>query len=246
MSDLKELVARINEYRGLAQTDLDTVPWQTRASVASMIIGAREELAKLESDYASRIRQNSIGILLAGDVQGVNNYVGVAVREAGAALVQADSVYRELADRIFPSLGPGNEFGPTQLSMLHVALEKHMDRLGILQMRMPRLEGFQATPDVESLTGYIRQLIRAAVGDDLVKTHLDKAVNERAIATHFSSKVLPVLVTGLADRQEMEAVAPLFSNTAYVNVGTAEDVTEKYVLDSLTGIRKAVSSKKKN
>ena len=240
MADLKELAKQITEARATARIEIDAVPYSIRGAVQNSIVDAKERLEKLEKEYATAIRRNSIGILLSGDASRQETVVEIAAEEAGTVTVRADDLYQRLATDIEPSLGNTNEFGSTQLSILRRSLTEVAGELGIAQMALPLMGDLYGVPDRATLVRYIRALVRTAVGDDLAKMYMDRAINAQASLQDFGAKTLPVVVPGLADGQEVDAVSTLFSKNSIVDVGTSSDgeVTKEFVLSSLTDVRK--------
>lgn len=244
MTDLKQLAKNLAQTQALAKTDLEVVPYQTRASITSMVRDAQERLEKLRTEYSARIRASSVGLFVFGEPVRVAAFTEIAAAEAGVILIQGDDLYQRLASRVAPTLGASHEFGPTQLGVLHLALSDLMKAMDIRRMEMPRLQELVATPDRVSLVAYIRKLVQASVGHELLRLVVDRAINDKALAEMFAGKVLPVAVVGLAP-EEVSALAQLFTNSTSVSVGTSEDgeINEEYVLSRLSAFKQKVVKK---
>jgi hypothetical protein len=245
MKDLKDLLKELVATKKRAGTDLEAVPYQTRASMTSMVQNAKEKLGSLEKDYFSRVRSNTLGMFLFGDAPRVVQFAEIAGAEAGVYLVQGDALYQRLADKIEPSLGNTREFGTTQLGFLIDELKLiQRKELGITRMQLPSLREAKAVKDRIELVAYIRKLVQGAVGDDLLRMSIDKRVNQLALDSEFTGKLLPVAVVGI-DQLEVSALTPLFTNAVTVDVGTSDDgeVNKEYVLNQLSTFKKKIKSK---
>lgn len=248
MKDLKELVKELAVTKKRASTDLEAVPYQTRASMTSMVQAAKEKLAELEKEYFTRVRLSSLGMFLFGEPVRVATFAEIASEEAGVFLVQGDALYQRLADKVEPSLGPTREFGTHQLGILIDELKLIMRReLDIRTMKLPEMYESPALKDRIALVAHIRRLIQRAVGDDLLRLWINKQVNELALGAQFSGKLFPVAIVGL-DLREVTGLIPLFTNAMTVEVGTSDDgeVNKEYVLNQLSTFKKKIRSNKNN
>lgn len=244
MTDLKQLVSELVAVRKRAATDLEAAPYQTRASLTNMVMEAREKLESLKVEYFKRVRTNTAALFLFGEPARVAAFAETAYEEGAFLTIQVDSLYQSIADKIEPSFGATREFGPTQLEGVIKELRDHCRNLGVRDMKMPQLQSLQVIGERLALVAYIRQLVQAAVGNDLLRIYVDRKVNERAEEQLFSGKTLPVALVGL-DPDEVGALAPLFTNSMTIEAGTSSDgeVTKEYVLNQLSALRKKVKSK---
>lgn len=247
MTDLKDLVKKISENKKLVAIDLEAAPRNTLPSLQAMVFNAREELKTQLLEYAGRIRANGVGILMYGDSARQNEFAALAVAEApGTVHVRADELYDNLAARVEPTLGASKDFSTTQLQVLHDELRFYRDQLGISGLTMPMMTDIICVPTRKALVNYVRDLVRKVAQDDLMRLYVDKKINDLAVEQHFSSKTLPVVVTGLFDPAEAAAVSDLFSKKSAVDVGTSDDeVNKEFVLNALTNVRKQFVSKSK-
>lgn len=245
--DLKSLVKDLAVNQKRASIDLEAAPWQTRSSLQNMKMEAQERLAKLKEQYFRVVRSNTIGIFVFGDAERVARFCTIADEKAGVVQVNGGYLYDQLTQKVNTSIGASREFGPTQLQGLIEGLRDINKDLGIRTMRMPGIAEIVAPQNPDELKRYIRRLVQNVVGDDLVRMALDQKINEAAVNMEFAGKLFPVAVTGL-EREEVAAVASLFTNTVSVEVGTSEDgeVNEDYVLKQLESFRSKLKGKTNN
>lgn len=245
--DLKQLVKQLADTRKLANTDLEAVHRNVRPSMTMMVNDAKDRLEKLKHEYSQYLRSNTLGLFLFGDPSRVNKFFEIAAEEAGMNLIQGDTLYQRIADRVEPSLGMSREFGPTQMQMMIQELDDIAKEMGIRRMDKPRLAELSATPDRISLVAYIRKLTRAVLDDELLRLFLDRRINEMAIDQQFAGKSFPLCVVGL-DPVEVPGLAAIFTNSFTVDVGTSSDgeVNKDYVLNQLMAFRKKIRSKTNN
>ncbi len=242
--DLKSLVKELALNQKRASVDLEAIPWQTRASIQNMKMDAVEKVSKLKEEYFRKVRSNTFGLFLFGDTDRVETFTSIAAEEAGVLTVKGDAIYQTLAAKIEPSLSNGREFGPTQLQGLIEGLRDLNMEMGIRTMQMPKLAEMSVINNRTQMVGYIRKLVQNVVGDDLLRMNVDQKINQAAVDTEFAGKLLPVAVTGL-DREEIAALASLFTNAVTVEVGTSEDgaVDQKYVLNQLESLKSKLKGK---
>jgi hypothetical protein len=244
MNDLKTIVQDLAANMKRAATDLEAIPYQTRPSITNMVREAQEKVEKLKTEYFRRVRSNTLGIFLFGDSERVEAFTKIAVEEAGVTTLNGAELYERLADKIEPSLNGQREFAATQVQGLAEGLRDLAKTLDIKFLATPRLSDIELVPTREDLVRYIRKLVQSAVSDDLLRIYIDKKINGAAVDSLFSGNAFPVAITGL-DPEEVSALAPLFTNSSTVEVGTSEDgeVNKEYVLKQLTTFKKKVKTK---
>jgi len=232
----RQLLASIVDTRARASIELESIPARTRASVTTMVREAQEELKKMLAQYTQQVRGSSLGILLFGDQSRIEKFLEISQKEAGVLHVKADGLYQLLAERVFRSVGPSGEFGSAQIGMLKEVLGKTLQELGLPESRPDIVTDVVCVHDVEETTAHIRFLLRNA---NLMTPYMNKSIADAALAANFSSKTLPVAVTGLT-QEEAGSMAALFTTCTTVSVGTSEDgdVDQEYVLSKLKDLRK--------
>lgn len=247
MTDLKSLVKELAVNMKRASVDLETVPWQTRASITNMKKEAEEKVKGLKADYFRRVRSNTLGLFVFGEPDRVKAFTEIAAEEAGVVAIDGGLIFDRLADSIEPTLGASREFGPAQYQRLISGLQEVKSELDIRSMIMPQLDSLTAINSRAELVRYIRGLVTKAVGDDLTRLFVDQQINRLAVGSEFAGSVFPVAVTGL-DRDEVAALVPLFTNSISVEVGTSKDgeVNKEYVLNQLTSLKGRLKGKSNN
>jgi hypothetical protein len=246
MSSLRKLVADLKQTRGLASTDLEAIPAATKASWTFTVREAKERLEKLEPEYFKQVRSRTLAIIATGDADRASSFLELAneIMKDDLAWVAVDGLYRRLADKAFPTLGAKREFGPTQLHVIIRELQEATKDLGVLRMTMPALKSMEICKTPQETTSYIRKLIRDAVGDDLLKLYVNKAVNDSTLELMPTGETFPFLLVGVDD-VEIPALTDLFSKAAAIDLGTSQEApfTKDSVLAILAGVREKFGKK---
>lgn len=237
--NLKKLVKELVIVEKRATMDLEIADWKTLPSLSILKTESKERLEVLRKEYLKAVRSNSLGIFLYGEESRCAKFVELTPKEADTYPINASEMYDRLASKVAPTLGPNKEFGPTQLEMLIGALDEIQRELGVRQMIRPSLRNTSAVmTDFKSVSSEIRRILKAVVGNDLLRLYVDKQVNDIAIKNQFAGVTLPVIVLG-AEPDEAAGLSSLFTNTSSVQVGTPADgeVTAEYVLEQFNNIK---------
>lgn len=246
MSKLEKLVKDIVEVQKRAATDLDTIAPAGRPSVHAMIQDAKQELEGLEKQYHSLIRASTVGLFVFGPEEKTSAFVDISGAEAGTLAIKGDRMVTYLADRVRPTLGPDKGFGPTQLTFLIDGLEVIGKELGIRSMPLPKLATSSVTIlDEETLRSYINDLVKEALGYDLLRLDINSQMNKVAVASLFSGSTLAITVTGL-DKVDVAELASLFTSSMSVDVAEEDEVNQEYVFKALESMKKKMKSKTQN
>jgi hypothetical protein len=245
MRDLEDIVKDLAQNIQHANIDLEAANYKSRPSLTHLKNEAQGRVEKLKVEYAQRIRASSVGIFLYGDSDRLQAFTAIAEEEAGVLAVNAGELFERLAMRVEASLGASREFGPTQLQGLIEALSTLSKDMGIRSMPKPKLQDLVAVADQQELIQHVRRLVESAVEGDLLRLYVDQKVNEVAVEAQFAGSVLPVAVLGTS-REDLAVLAPLFTHSVSVEVGTSEDgaVDREYVLSKLEAMKKSLKGKK--
>lgn len=240
--DLAAIVKDLTVNQKRASYDLETAPWQTRASLSNMVQDAKAEVKALKTEYTRRVRSNSFGVFVFGSKERVKRFAELAEAEAGMFVVSASALYESLATKINPSFGTSREFGANQLAGLHEGLKDFANALDLsTRVKTPDLATLTHVKDYSELVDYIRALVRTTEGDNLVSASVDDQINKSAIEAEYTGKMLPVVVTGMS-QEEVSTLTALFTNAATVELGDedeegSKEITKEFVLEKLTSLR---------
>jgi hypothetical protein len=208
-----------------ANIDLDGVPARSLPSFEMSKRQATDDAVVLKKEYVTRIMGISRAFVTTGDPQKALEYAAVAAREGATITVDAQELYKKIADRVEPSLGSTREFTVNQLFLLHRALEVMAAELGLSDLSAPRLRELRVCATAADTTAYIRELVRGSCGDVLNLTYLQSVIGDRALEMDFKGQLLPIVLLNV-DGEDLRGMfrqaklVPLTQDTV-VDVGFA-------------------------
>lgn len=233
--NLSELLSQLERVQARANTDLEAVPWQTKASMANAKREAEDQLPKLRDAYVRKVRSNTLGMYVFGDPKSVERFCAIAAEE-GLASLDAERVYARFAARIMPTIGTSREFGPTQLGGLIRVLDDFAKETGLRFRGTPSIKDIVTIASTEECVAYIKRLLHETFDDEMVRVVLDRELSDAAIAKKHVQGIFAATVKGCSNR-EMASTASLFTNALPIEVGAVEEVNKEYVLDKLQAVR---------
>lgn len=216
MSNSKAQTARkvedaIDELRAArveAAVNLEDVPRQVRPSRSMSKQRAQEAIPGLVAEVVTAtVPARLVGVFASGDADAVAA-ASAFLQENGGIVLDAAKLYRGITEYIEPSYGD-RVFRTTQYVRLTSALREVGDTLGLKLQAMPDYVE-KICPTAADTEAHSRNLIRAALGDEVNLQSLRRAIVDAVVERDITSKRVPVLVLN-ADEGERAGLSPLFS-----------------------------------
>jgi len=226
---LQETVNNIKSLREDADLPVENWDPRTKAGIAMRQRAAAESLPVALEGYKKLLAARMLSILVAGP--GAGKFSEIASAEFDCISVPADALYRDLADKVAPSLRTGEQFSIEQVLITNVLLEDVGKKLGIAQMPAPQMTGDLVVEvrDRETLISLIQTAIERAVGGDLNRMYVIDAATTKAANGLYDLPVLPVVLP----IEKTAAFIPFSDKTFTVGIGTGGDPNE-LVLSTVT------------
>lgn len=242
---LDQLVSELAQKQTIAQTNLDDIPWMTRPAWSSNIERAKEELTVLKAEYRNKLLAQSLAIFVVGGTDEQKAaFASIAKKEADVLVLNADDLYKRLAQPIDAALGTQRTFTATYVPMLLRGMKEVGDELAIREIAAPKFSS--ETPILEdsgAVVELVREVVRDSSGDDLNRLYLADKLTDQALAVRYKGSVVPVIVLG-AGPDEVLGLTPLFAHVGALVSLDGVNVDKELVLASFEQALKQVKTKK--
>lgn len=233
----------IHTYEQIATKDLDVLPLRLRPSHEIAAREATERLPVLRDEYRQRILANSLGLFTTGGAPGdAEKFAEVAAKE-GPLSVDANELYRTLAEKIEPAMGHTREFVLGHLLMLHQEMLRLRLEAGYSPaLDLPTLAAVETAPNVAALADYIRKLVVQAGGQTLNGLYVASKMIGSAIDKRFAGKTFAVVVINSSE-EDRAHLAPVFSRTNTVDLSGVEAIDRAFAINAFKSARSVKASK---
>jgi hypothetical protein len=244
MNKLDSALKQFQEAQRLAAIDLDGYPRQVRPGLESQKRQAADSLEVLKTQYAAALREAAWGVAVSGP--GSSSFATHSQEEVSALVVQADCLYRRLADRISGTMGSRGEFGVTQYGTLMQELRLIADELGLSSMPAPKWTEPVNVNGYEGLLLHVRNMVHSAVGSQLEALFISLEMTRQGLAAQVDRSVVPVILTGIPEGEEVALLNAIFVGGRSTVVKTTTEVTAEYVTEVFTNVKKSLKAQKQS
>lgn len=200
----------------------------TGPAIAVAATQAKEELVKVKAEYGKELLAHCVPIFVMGPLEHQARFAEIAHEEYGTIEVYTGKLYRSLAARIQPSIGPTGEFGTQQASLLINGLKDAGVDLGVRDVAVPKHTGLPVvlkTP-LDTIT-YVKNSVRASDGDELNRVAVEQELVALAVSARKSNQALPVVLLETEDMGEVSGLKSLFTRQTEPILLTEEPTKEK-------------------
>lgn len=234
------LMQRYTDLKAVIDTDPYIFPMTTRTSFIGSQNGAKQDIAKVEKEYAEVVRATAFCIVPVGQPGVQAAFSEVVLDETDAVAVAANDLFLGIAKKLEPSLGVQRMFGVQQLAntISYVKEIASEIRFGGDVMRPQSFEPANVH-DEGSLVNKVREILTAMTGDKLQRAYIEHQAIQAALKIRYSRSTLPVVLTNTTAEEREGFVKTLFTGQAF-EVPVTEDLTVESVFETLTSIRKAL------
>jgi hypothetical protein len=239
--EVKKLLEEIELTENVANEDI--AGWDPRTVIGKQMSKnqAATRLDVLRDQYRQALAEAAVGILLDASPDLQQEYAAFAEDEAGTITVDANEMYLQIGKRVFPSIGRDKLFTATQSALMFETIEE----IAVHVQAPLTLTAPVGTPhnsivqNEQECANLIRDTIRKAIGDGLLKLYIEKQVIEKALAVRYNSNVVPVVVVNATPAEVVGLEKALFMGRNFP-VKLTGNVSKESVLKSLRQIKKQI------
>jgi len=232
---LSDILLDYQKATKLAAKDLDSVPEIVRPAHAVAIRGAKDSLPRLRHEYFERIMKNAYGFFVTGDEEKGEQFAKIAA-DSGAIVIDGDAIFKDVANRIQPTIGGRREFSVTQESHLNEALRELVEATGHEgKMNRVSIKELRVIATKEALVEYVRELITRYNATTPVQFRMQADITAQALLKNFAGKNLVVVIRGSVTNAP---AATFFKRVTKVDVDSVDEVNEKFARDTIMGVLK--------
>lgn len=244
MTELEAALSKYVETKAIADSNLEEVPRAVRPGREAQKREAQDGLEAVRDAYGEALRKVTFGISVTGP--GTASFVQKATEEAEVLVVAADTLYRRIADRVAPTMGPNGEFGVSQYSAVIQEMRTIGGEMNVVSMPSPRWSEPVNVGDYKGLLKHVTGMVDSSVGTDLTALFVSRQILDQALKAGVSRNTVPVVVTGLTEGTEAAFLTKTFQKGRNAVVRTTEEVvTTEYVLEVFNNIKKQLKSQRK-
>ena len=244
---MSEIEAALNTYletKENSEIDLENVPYRARPGFEGRKNEAKDNLKAAMGSYIEAVKKNAFGIVVSGP--GTESFVRNAKAEVGSLLVvDLNSLYFRVADRVAETMGLSGEFGVSQFSTVIQELRMIGNEMGLFSVNGPKWIEPANVGTSTGLARFISNMLDSSLGPDFMALYLEKQLGEGAVTLQTAKSVVPVVVIGLSKDFQGPVSAKLFQPGRIQFVETeTQEVTLEQVIEIMTNIKKSLKSNK--
>ena len=231
MRTVKEVIKEIAVLRETASMSVENVPWGQRPAFQMSVIQANQKIPELLKELKGIcIPGRLIGLFAYGDKEAIEETGAFLIDNEGIVL-DAEAVYRSVADLVEPSYGPERVFDVApQMALLVQKISEIGINLGYWQIEAPKFQE-AICKDYAATLSHVRNILReCGVGDQANIDILTNEVIDAIVKGVIDSKQIPVLVKGVSSIQEQNAIATMFNKTTTHTFKSNFEPTEKSIV----------------
>lgn len=192
---LELIIKEIKALTPLANEDVDAGPVETLSGRRGRKNQALIRLQDLREQYTKDLIRSALFIIVTGSKR--NEFSELATNKSfGLFGADPETFYRDLADRVHPSLYQGSASPSNLFDVLGRHLEDKMSELGLSEYNQLifRETYIQPMRNSEEFSQVIKKAINEQVGSEIVGVQAANTIVEKAIASGHSSKVTPIVL----------------------------------------------------
>ena len=245
MTEIEAALAKYLNTKEKSEINLEDSPRSTRPGMEALKREAQTQLEAVRNEYGEILRKNLFAISVSGP--GTESFVARAMEEAEILVVDANSLYVRIADRVAPMMGDGGNFGVSQYSAVIQELRTIGSELHITSMDSPRWSEPVNVGTYKGLLAHITSMVDSATNLELNSLYVNGLIQNKALEMNVDKNVVPVILTGVSEERESEFLTKAFTRGRNAVVRTdKEEVNSEFVLEVFNNIKKTLKSIKKN
>jgi hypothetical protein len=230
------LLEQMRLLRERANINLDEVPANVRAAFGVSRSEAREKLEVLKREYAKFIDDNAVAMFLRGPRRHCNAFAEMARELGPVAVVDVESVYRQLASLILPKMRGRNatmNFDTPEYVTLVEGVVGLAKEYGASDISRPSFRPMSFSGDVQ-VVDFVRGFVNEAMGADFTNLLTRHEILVQALEVGFHTSV-PCVVFNAGHEEEALAQNLVRDRRRVMvkNITSDEDVSEQTVMAAL-------------
>lgn len=243
---VSEVVSHIASLSHVASADLSNWPAHTRPGMEIRKNRAQNEVVLLKKEYSAYLGGALCLLFVGGEPEHVQTFAELAEDEGDTITVDAGKLYRDVAEKIMPTLGPSRLIESTQGVILGTQIQKIADELKVDDYRRPNLDVIVSTrvTDVSECAEKVKKAVRASVKDSLNALYLKTQIVSEALKSGKTTDLVPVVVINASTDEEEGLGAIANGRTFHVDV-TEATANKDTVFKAFKQMKKVVSTLKK-
>lgn len=242
---LEELVTSIEAAEKTALIDADDPQYaRTRTGILSAIGAAKARLETLKTQYAEGVLYNGVAIFLYGPRDKTEQFEQSVANLGGAVVIDGSEMYQRIALPVERAIGRDRKFGVEQTSIMHRVLGEVSNEVKVWISRALKLPTDVILPDAAATLAFVRNTVRAAVGDDLNATYLKTALAREALKIRYKDPVVPVLITNTTPEEAFGLGLLFGKGRANIELTEADEINEEFIKKTFKNIQKNLKKTK--
>lgn len=232
----------MNEYTAqsaAAARNPEEYHYASRPGIEMAIRAAKDKVDALEKQYQAELLKNGVAIFLDGP------QATALAAHAGVLAVDAEALYRRVAELVDPTLGSSRTFTANQASRALTELRNIGVELHIASMKQMDFGPAAEVPTLSDTLAIIRKGVRNALRDDLNRMYIEAALVRQALSLKFTGNSAPVFILN-AIPEEREGLASLFGKGFTTWTVRADvEVNSDYILKLIKEVNRRITPVKK-
>ncbi len=215
-----------------ANRDLDNVPLRMLPSFQLRKRESQDALPGLKAEYRDKLLASAVGIFAFGPLDKQVEFAAHAQRSADCLVFDVDECYQKFATPVWESLGRSGEFSITQTMLLVGCIRQFAIENGMTGS-LPSLgtRDDACLKSTKETLEYVKALIHAAMGDQLLTAFFANQIVDRAIAAEIVDPPLKVVVVNATNAQSKpDSMASYFRITRALNLDVETEVNESFAI----------------
>lgn len=242
--EIKELQKLIESKRKMAFRDAGEAPPELRNNIEMAKNAAKEELLALLKELDQAVTAQGFVVGLMGTEARGKLFIDTLAEAVEKPVCPADkdACYRMIAQPVWESMGQRTGTpGATEVALAIGGLRTVAVELGITEFQRPDFARLTAVyiPNFATLLHEIKNIMRAAAGDELAAMYIHRQAVNFVTDTKFTGQQLLVLTPG-ATVDLLGALAAKFTmQPGTIDLSNDEPITKASVVKLLSAVKKA-------
>lgn len=192
---LETTIKAIKEAKPFAEENIETGPMETMGGRRGRKIQAIEQLKMLKRQYRTDLLTSAVFIIVAGSAR--SDFEKVATEKFGLFSADPDEFYKDLANRVSPSLYLGKESVSNLFDVLGRHLEDKMNELDVNEYNQLifKAEYVQNITSPEEFTTLAKRAINKQLGAEIVGVQAVTSILDKAIENEHSAKTTSIVLS---------------------------------------------------
>lgn len=229
----------------LAEATLDGIDRRVYAGKESQKREAQGNLSRDRNIYSGKVLNAAFGISVCG--VGSEDFAKKAVEEGAAIVIDATAIYKQIADRVRPSIGTSGLFGTNQFGLVINELRDIMATLGFTSIDAPKWTEPANVRDDKELLAHVAKLVNDSAGVSIVGPFIANQIVAQALRSEEVRSTVPVVVLNVEPSLNQDLLAAVFAKGRSMTWTTTSPVVKsEEVIEVFNNVKKQLKTQKKS